>query len=36
MVAALGYFHASAIGSTNPFELEVIPSLSMSKTSWNV
>jgi N6-L-threonylcarbamoyladenine synthase len=36
MVAALGYFHASAIGSTSPFELEVIPSLSMSKTSWSV
>jgi N6-L-threonylcarbamoyladenine synthase len=35
MVAALGYYHASALGSTSPYDLEVIPSLSMANTSWN-
>ncbi len=35
MVAALGYYKSQKISPTNPFELEVIPSLSMTKTIWN-
>lgn len=34
MIATLGYFYAQKKPATNPFDLEVIPSLSMTKTSW--
>jgi len=34
MVATLGYYHAQKETPTSPFELEVIPSLSMTKTNW--
>lgn len=35
MIATLGYYYAQNIQPTNPFNLEVIPSLSMTKTAWN-
>ena len=34
MVATLGYYYAQKKQPTNPFGLEVIPSLSMTKTNW--
>jgi len=34
MVATLGYYYAQKKKPTSPFELEVIPSLSMTKTTW--
>lgn len=34
MIATLGYFYAQHKQPTSPLELEVTPSLSMSKTSW--
>jgi N6-L-threonylcarbamoyladenine synthase len=34
MVASLGYFKAQKTAPTDPLDAEVIPSLSMSKTSW--
>jgi N6-L-threonylcarbamoyladenine synthase len=34
MIATLGYYYASKNEPTSPYELEVIPSLSMSKTAW--
>ena len=34
MVATLGYYYAQKKNPTNPFEVEVIPSLSMTKTTW--
>ncbi|MDB5165220.1 MAG: gcp, putative tRNA threonylcarbamoyladenosine biosynthesis protein Gcp [Candidatus Saccharibacteria bacterium] len=34
MIAALGYFYAQKHQPSSPFELEVIPSLSMTKTAW--
>ena len=34
MIATLGYFAAQKKAATSPFELEVIPSLSMTKTAW--
>jgi N6-L-threonylcarbamoyladenine synthase len=34
MIASLGYFYAQAHTPTNPRDLEVIPSLSMTKTAW--
>lgn len=34
MVATLGYYYAQKMKPINPFELEVIPSLSMTKTAW--
>lgn len=35
MVAALGYFYAQKKDATSPLDLEVIPSLSMTKTAWS-
>ncbi len=35
MIAALGYFYAQKKPATDPFDLEVQPSLSMTKTAWN-
>lgn len=35
MVATLAYYQSSAVSPTDPFTLEVSPSLSMTKTSWN-
>lgn len=34
MIASLGYYYANAKQPTNPLDLEVQPSLSMSKTAW--
>jgi len=34
MVATLGYYTAQALSPTSPLELEVTPSLSMTKTAW--
>jgi len=34
MVATLGYYYAQKVQPINPFDLEVIPSLSMTKTAW--
>ena len=34
MIATLGYFVAQKKEPTDPYDLEVIPSLSMTKTSW--
>lgn len=34
MIATLGYFTALKKEATSPFDLEVIPSLSMTKTAW--
>lgn len=34
MVATLGYYYAQKKSPVNPYELEVIPSLSMTKTAW--
>jgi N6-L-threonylcarbamoyladenine synthase len=34
MVATLGYYYAQKNQPTNPFNLEVMPSLSMTKTAW--
>jgi len=34
MVATLGYYYAQKMQPINPFDLEVIPSLSMTKTAW--
>jgi N6-L-threonylcarbamoyladenine synthase len=34
MIATLGYYVAAKMPPTNPFDLEVIPSLSMTKTAW--
>lgn len=35
MIATLGYYYASKNQPINPFELEVVPSLSMTKTAWS-
>lgn len=34
MIATLGYYYAQKNEPTSPFNLEVIPSLSMTKTAW--
>ncbi len=34
MIATLGYYYAQKNQPTSPFDLEVIPSLSMTKTAW--
>ncbi len=36
MIACLGYYYAQMMPAVDPFELEVTPSLSMTKTAWNV
>ncbi len=36
MIACLGYYYAQKMPAVDPFELEVTPSLSMTKTAWNV
>ncbi len=35
MIATLGYFYAQKQPAANPYDLEVVPSLSMTKTAWN-
>lgn len=35
MVASLGYFKAQKVAPTDPRKIEVIPSISMSKTAWS-
>lgn len=35
MIATLGYFYAQKKQAVSPFDLEVIPSLSMTKTAWS-
>ncbi|HMH69856.1 MAG TPA: tRNA (adenosine(37)-N6)-threonylcarbamoyltransferase complex transferase subunit TsaD [Candidatus Saccharimonadales bacterium] len=34
MIATLGYYYAQKNAATDPYDLEVIPSLSMTKTAW--
>lgn len=34
MIATLGYYYANKMPATSPYDLEVIPSLSMTKTAW--
>lgn len=34
MIATLGYYYAQKVQPINPYNLEVIPSLSMTKTAW--
>lgn len=34
MIATLGYYYAQKKQPINPFDLEVVPSLSMTKTNW--
>jgi len=34
MVGALGYFYAQKNEPVDPLDLEVVPSLSMTKTAW--
>ncbi|QQG50845.1 MAG: tRNA (adenosine(37)-N6)-threonylcarbamoyltransferase complex transferase subunit TsaD [Candidatus Saccharibacteria bacterium] len=34
MIATLGYYYAQKVQSVDPFNLEVIPSISMTKTAW--
>lgn len=34
MIATLGYYYAQKKAPTNPYDLEVIPSISMTKTAW--
>lgn len=34
MIATLGYFYAQRMPAVDPFELEVIPSISMRETAW--
>jgi len=35
MIATLGYYYAQKNAPTDPLDLEVVPSLSMTKTAWN-
>ena len=35
MIGTLGYYSAQKMAPTDPYTLEVIPSLSMTKTAWN-
>lgn len=35
MIATLGYYHALTQQPVDPYNLEVVPSLSMTKTAWN-
>lgn len=34
MIASLGYYHAQKVAPTDPLDLEVLPSISMTKTAW--
>lgn len=36
MIATLGYYYAQKMDPVSPYELEVVPSLSMTKTAWSV
>ena len=36
MVASLGYFMSRKVAPTDPRDVEVLPSISMTKTAWNV
>jgi N6-L-threonylcarbamoyladenine synthase len=36
MIAALGYYVAQKVPATDPRQVEVLPSISMTKTAWNV
>ena len=35
MIATLGYYYSQSVAPADPYELEVSPSISMSKTVWN-
>ena len=35
MIATLGYYYAQHLAPTDPYQLEVIPSISMTKTAWH-
>lgn len=34
MIASLGFYHAQKLPPTDPFDVEVLPSISMAKTAW--
>lgn len=34
MIASLAYFHALSVEPTDPLDMEVVPSISMTKTAW--
>jgi hypothetical protein len=34
MIGTLGYYYAQKMPAADPYALEVIPSLSMTKTAW--
>jgi N6-L-threonylcarbamoyladenine synthase len=36
MIAALAYYRAQKLPATSPYDVTVIPSISMTKTAWNV
>lgn len=36
MIATLGYYYAQKMDPVSPYDLEVVPSLSMTKTAWSV
>lgn len=36
MIASLAYYMAQHVSPTDPLSLEVVPSLSMTKTAWNI
>jgi N6-L-threonylcarbamoyladenine synthase len=36
MIATLGYYHVQKLQPTDPYDLEVLPSISMAKTAWGV
>lgn len=36
MIATLGFYYAQKMPACDPYSLEVIPSLSMTKTAWNL
>ena len=36
MIGALAYYQAQKVAPTDPYDLDVVPSLSMTKTAWNI
>lgn len=36
MIATLGYYESQKVPACDPYTLEVIPSISMTKTAWNI
>ncbi len=36
MIATLGYYMAQTVAPNDPYDFDVVPSLSMTKTAWNI